>query len=88
MWQDFFYPCGLVAEKALHHWRYFRVGREEIVLQREITAMSLNAGPDPTPKQLNSFWEVKGDVLQHVQPGRLIGNGISQLAPSAAELDS
>lgn len=49
MWQDFFYPCGLVAEKALHRWRYFHVGWEEIVLQREITAMSLNAGPDPTP---------------------------------------
>lgn len=28
-------------------------------------------------KQLPNFWEVKRDVLQHVQPGRLIGNGIS-----------
>jgi len=39
-------------------------------------------------KQVPTFWEVKGEVLQHVQPRRLIGNGVPQVAPSAAEPDS
>lgn len=62
-WQDFFHPLGLVA---VHYWRYSlpRKG-EEIMPCWGITAMSLNAGHE----QLQSFWEVKGEVLQHTQPG-------------------
>lgn len=91
MWQDFFYPGGwwirrLFPAGAIPHagkgWE--RCPDEKWQLRPLKLGLNLTLGS----KQLSNFWEAKRDVLQHMQPGRLTGNGISQLAPSAAQLDS